>query len=100
MQLFWSHPSTCRLHSRIPGKPVIDRMHQRELSRSVESSDRMHQLECRIGSIYCHDHTHTFLLSQAPLFVKVAAECTTLLKCLDFARTRSMTRCAWTGMAR
>ena len=60
----------------------------------------MHELECRIGSIYCHDHTHTLLLSQAPLFVKVDGECTTLLKRFDFARTRRMTRRAWTVMAR
>jgi hypothetical protein len=99
-QLFWSHSSTCRPHSRIPRKPVIDRMHQRELSRGVESSDRTHQLECRIGSIYRHDHPHTLLLSQAPLFVKVDGACTTLLKRLDFARTRRMTRRAWTVMAR
>jgi hypothetical protein len=75
-------------------------MHQRELSRGVESSDRLHQRERRIGSIDCHDHTHTLLLSQTPLLIKIDGACATLLKRVDIARTRRMTKRAWTVMAR
>ena len=68
-QLFRSRASTSGSGSRILRKPVVDRMHQRELNRGVESSDGLYQLECRIRSIDCHDDTHTLLLSQTPLTV-------------------------------